>query len=143
MTATFNRMPGALNAIAVFLLAAIGTNALAEVWVQTSQSDDYIVYGDPSSIQRQGDLVKMWSMFDYKKPQPGIQGKTYLSTKRQFEYDCKQGRARALGATLHAAHEGKGQVLASENTKYDWRAVVPDSADEYLLKFACKRYDGK
>jgi hypothetical protein len=113
------------------------------VWIETSRNDDYLAYGDLSSIRREGDLVKMWSMFDYRSPQPGIAGKTYLSTRRQFEYNCKGGRARALAVSSYAARQGKGEALASASVKYDWRAVVPESADEYLLKFACKRYDGK
>lgn len=125
------------------LLAAVSASALAEVWIEISRSDDYLAYADPSSVRRDGDLVKMWSMFDYKNPQPGIPGKTYLSTRRHFEYDCKRGRARALAVSSHAAREGKGDALASASVKYEWRAVVPESADDYLLKFACKKFDGK
>ena len=125
------------------LLATVSASALAEVWIEISRSDDYLAYADPSSVRRNGDLVKMWSMFDYKNPQPGIPGKTYLSTRRHFEYDCKRGRARALAVSSHAAREGKGDALAAASVKYDWRAVVPESADDYLLKFACKKFDGK
>lgn len=137
---TFKRIPGTLNALAAVLLAATGTSALAEVWIETSKTDDYIAFGDPSSIRRQGDFVKMWSMFDYRLPQPGIAGKSYLSTRRQFEYDCTGGRARALAVSSHAAREGKGEALASVSVKYEWRPVVANSADDYLLKFACKDY---
>jgi len=125
------------------LLAAVSASALAEVWIETSRNDDYLAYADPSSVRRDGDLVRMWSMFDYKNPQPGIPGKTYLSTRRHFEYDCKRARARALAVSSHAAREGKGDALASASVKYEWRAVAPDSADDYLLKFACKKFDGK
>jgi hypothetical protein len=125
------------------MLAALSASALAEVWIETSRNDDYLAYADPSSVRRDGDLVKMWSMFDYRNPQTGIPGKTYLSTRRHFEYDCKRARARALAVSSHTAREGKGDALASASVKYDWRAVVPDSADDYLLKFACKKFDGK
>lgn len=137
---TFKRIPGTRNALAVVLLAAISTSVLAEVWIETSRNDDYLAYADPSSIRRQGEYVKMWSMFDYRIPQPGVSGKTYLSTRRQFEYDCAGGRARALAVSAHAAREGKGAALASVSVKYEWRPVVADSADDYLLKFACKDY---
>lgn len=138
MTDACMRRP--LNAFAALLLAGASAGALAEVWIETSRNDDYIAYGDPSSIRREGDLVKMWSMFDYKKPQAGLPGKTFLSTKRQFEYDCKDARLRALAVSSHAAQQGKGDALASVSVKYNWSAVVPDSADDYLLKFACKNY---
>jgi hypothetical protein len=140
MTATFKCMSGTLNACAAILLSVISAGALAEVWLETSRTDDYLAYADPSSIRRQGDFVKMWSMFDYRIPQPGVSGKTYLSTRRQFEYDCTGGRARALAVSAHAAREGKGAALASVSVKYEWRPVLADSADDYLLKFACKNY---
>jgi hypothetical protein len=129
--------------IAALMLVAASTNAWAEVWIETSRTDDYLAYADPSSVRRDGDLVKMWSMFDYRNPQTGIPGKPFLSTRRQFEYDCKRGRARALAVSSHAARQGKGDALASVSVKYDWRTVVPQSADDYLLKFACKKFDGK
>ena len=51
------------------LLAAVSASAQAEVWIETSRNDDYLAYADPSSVRRDGDLVKMWSMLDYKNPQ--------------------------------------------------------------------------
>jgi hypothetical protein len=99
------------------LLAAVGASAQAEVWIETSRNDDYLAYADPSSVRRDGDLVKMWSMFDYKNPQPGIPGKAYLSTRRHFEYDCKRARTRARRLVAHrprgqgrCARVGKRQV---------------------------------
>ena len=132
----------ACNAIATCALAAVSATAAAEVWLETSQHDDYVAYGDPSSIQRQGDIVKMSSMFDYKNPRRDIPGKTYLSTKRRFEYDCKNRRARAIAGSAYAKHKAEGEILASDSSKYNWTAVVADSADDYLLKFACKKFDG-
>ena len=131
----------ARNLIAGCALAATSATAVAEVWIETSRSDDYIAYGDPSSIRREGDISRMASMFDYKKPQAGIPGKTYFSTKRIYEYDCKQDRARPLTVSSYSAHDAKGDTLASVSVNYNWSAVVRDSADAYLLKFACTRYD--
>ena len=128
--------------VAFCVLAAASVTAKAEVWIETSKNDAYKAYADPSSIRREGDIVKMWSMFDYKNPQTGIPGKPHQSTRRQFEYDCKQNRARALAVSSHAAHDGKGDPIAAASLKYNWSAVVPDSADDYLLKFACKKFDG-
>jgi hypothetical protein len=130
-----------LNAIACCSLTVACANAWAEVWIETSKTDDYVTYADPSSIRRDGDIVKMWSMFDYRQPQAGIPGKPYQSARRRFEYDCKQSLTRALEVSSHAAHDGKGAAIATASVKYNWSAVVKQSADEYLLKFACKNYD--
>jgi hypothetical protein len=126
-------------AVAACLMAGISASASAGVWIEMSRNDDYAAYADPSTIRRDGDTVKMWSMFDYKKPQAGPGGKPYLSTRRHFEYDCKQSRARALGASLHTVKEGNGPALAETDTKLGWSKVGTDSADEFLMKLACKK----
>src|SRR5258705_12178781 len=104
MTAIFKRSRGALNALAAVVLAMASAGAIAEVWIEPSRNDDYLAYGDLSSIRREGDLVKMWSMFDYRSPQPAIAGKTYLSTRRQFEYNCKGGGGHARWRSRHTRH---------------------------------------
>ena len=125
------------------LFAFACSSASAGVWIEMSRNDDYAAYADPSTIRRDGDLVKMWSMFDYKKPQPGPGGKPYLSTRRHFEYDCKQVRARALGASLHAVKAGNGEALIATDAKLGWSKVAPDSADDFLFRFACKKETGQ
>src|SRR5664279_5030506 len=129
MTATSKLFFGTLNAVFALVLAVISASATAEVWIDTGRTDDYIAYADPSSIRRDGDIAKMWSLFDYKNAQQVAPGKMFQSSKRQVEYDCKQGRSRALAAISYTGHEGKGETIASENTKYNWRPVVPDSVE--------------
>jgi hypothetical protein len=128
--------------LALVVMTLMSASASAAVWIQTSLNENYAAYADPSTIRRDGDLVKMWSLFNYRTPQQAGAGKQYSSVRRQFEYDCKGSRARALGASSHVAKEGKGEALAISNVTLGWNAVKPDTADDYLLKFACQRYDG-
>lgn len=117
-----------------------GAAARAEVWMEAGRSDDYVAYGDPSSVKRDGDVARMWSMFDYKTPQTGIPGKTFLSTRRQFEYDCRLGKARILTASAYAANQAKGPPLVTETATRNWQTVAAESVDDALLKFACRNY---
>jgi hypothetical protein len=130
-------------AVAACLMAGISANAFGGVWIEMSRHDNYAAYADPSTIRRDGDNVKMWSLLDYKRPQAGPDGKPYLSARRYFEYNCKQSRARSLGASLHALKEGNGPALASTDTKLGWSKVETDSADEFLFKLACKKETGQ
>src|ERR1700712_2294353 len=84
------------------LLTLMSAAATAQVWLETSKNDKYIAYASPSSMKREGNMVKMWSLFDYKTPQPDAAGKQFLSAKRHFEYDCKEQRVRPLAASLFA-----------------------------------------
>ena len=55
------------------------------------------LYAARSTIRRVDDLVKMWSMYDFKNGKV-IDGKQYLSFKNQLEFDCKNARSRILSA---------------------------------------------
>lgn len=126
-----------VKAILVMLLAGACGSASAEVWVTVGKNEKFSAYADPSSMRKSGNTVKMWSLFDYKTVQTGAAGKQYLSAKRQFEYDCKDGRARARAETFHAENLAKGELIATSNLNLNWSAVAIGSADELLWTFAC------
>ena len=126
-----------LGALQLMLMSAAAT---AQVWIETSKNDKYSAYASPSTMKREGNIVKMWSMFDYKTPQPDASGKQFLSAKRHFEYDCKEQRVRPLAVSSYAANEGKGEPYSSISVNDEWKKVAPETADEFLLRFACKKY---
>ena len=128
------------GALGASVLMSISAAALAQVWLETSKNDKYTAYASPSTMKREGNIVRMWSMFDYKTPQPDAGGKQFLSAKRHFEYDCKEQRVRALAVSSYAQKEGKGDPYSSFNVKDEWKTVAPETADEFLLRFACKKY---
>src|SRR5215203_6601279 len=102
------------------LLTLMSAAAMAQVWIETSKNDKYSAYASPSTMKREGNIVKMWSMFDYKTPQSDSAGKQFLSAKRHFEYDCKEQRVRPLAVSSYAQQEGKGEPYSSFNVKYEW-----------------------
>jgi TPR repeat protein len=113
-------------------------------WVLTGGGDSeggYAFFADPATISRIGDVVKMWSMYDYKVAQGSkLTGNAYLSLRARNEYDCKDRKERRLYFSLHARQMARGGIVsttAGSASPDHWDPVSPGSTAEYLWKIAC------
>jgi len=122
----------------MFLMLSSG-NGYAE-WVLVSGDDaaGLAVYVDPTTIRRNGNLAKMWQLYDYKTVQT-VAGDSLLSMKRFNEYDCMEERTRMLGYTWFSGNMGNGNVVYSTSEKQPWEPVVPRSINRSLWKVACNK----
>ncbi|HEX6825614.1 MAG TPA: surface-adhesin E family protein [Nitrospiraceae bacterium] len=120
----------------MFLVLSSG-HVYAE-WVLVSGDDaaGLAVYVDPATIRRNGNLAKMWQLYDYKTVQT-VAGDSLLSMKRFNEYDCMQERTRMLGYTWFTGNMGNGNVVYSTTEQQPWEPVVPRSINRSLWKAAC------
>ena len=98
----------------------------------------YTVYVDPDTIRRNGDVVTLWALFDYKTIQ-SIVGGPWLSSKARREYDCVEVRVRLLGFTTFSGNMGSGEAVYSNSDESKWEPVAPDSLDRNLWEVACSR----
>ena len=118
------------------LLALAGTAALAE-WEDVGATDGFTVYVDRSTIRRSGSLVKMWRLLDYKTIQTSASGGSYLSSKSQREYDCKEELGRNRFTSWYSEKMGDGSLSRSDNNIGEWEPIPPDTVAERLWKIAC------
>lgn len=123
--------------ITLLLLSCVP--AYAE-WVFASGNDEagLTVYVDPDSIQRKGNLAKMWQLYDYKTVQT-VAGDSLLSFQRQNEYDCAEARTRLLAYTWFSSNMGRGRVVYETADVQQWEPVVPRSINHTLWKAACSK----
>lgn len=119
------------------LLTAVSGSAAAE-WVVAGENDTSVVYIDRATISKAGDIVKMMALFNLKKPRV-VDVLPYMSSKVQYEYDCKKGWVRMLDSNLYAGKMGDGAVVYSVADPADWEMLAPDSVNEGLSKFACAK----
>ena len=121
--------------ILLTLLVSSGP-AYAE-WMSLGDSDaGTTVYADSATMRREGELVKMSVLFDFKT----IQAKadvSYLSAKAQMEYDCAQQRFEGLTVLYFSDNMGNGQLLDRSSGKNKWLRISPGSLDHALWKLAC------
>ena len=109
-------------------------------WVLVSGDDaaGLAVFVDPATIRRNGNLAKMWQLYDYKTVQT-VAGDSLLSIKRFNEYDCTEERTRMLGYTWFAGNMGLGKVVYSTTEQLQWEPVAPRSINHTLWKVACNK----
>jgi hypothetical protein len=95
-------------------------------------------YADPVTMRREGDLVKMEVLFDFKTRQTKA-GVSYSSANAQMEYDCAEQRFRGLAVMYFSGNIGSGNFLDRSSGKVKWLPVSPGSLDQTLWKVACSK----
>ncbi len=81
------------------------------------------VYIARASIRRSGALAQMSDLWDFKTVHV-FEGKTFLSTRNQYEYDCVTSRRRMLSTTGFSGHMGQGAVVGSGNSVAAWEEIA-------------------
>lgn len=125
--------------LAVLLLNV--TSAWAE-WVLLDHSaggGQFDVYIDPATIRQSGDMVKGWTLNDYKTEQViKSNGKRYLSFKRQLEFNCKDESLRTLYYIVHYGQMGTGDIVDRiDGSDNKFRPIAPGTVSENLWNSAC------
>jgi surface-adhesin protein E len=122
----------------ITLLVLSSGPAYAE-WVEIAATDYGItVYVDPDTIRHEGNLVKMWELFDHKTTQTIGVG-LFMSLKDQREYDCTKERFRVVTFTQFSGNMGSGKLGYSNSDETKWIPVAPQSLIHTLWKFACSK----
>ena len=94
------------------------------------------IYVNPDTIHRTGDRVKMWELFDFKKPEK-MAGEPHLSFKMHSEYDCTKEGKREGKVTFFSGNMGRGKVVYRNSAEHEWEPVPPGSVNHDLWEFAC------
>jgi len=134
-----------MNRFVLALILAVFSGSAAAAWVRVGGNHDVLgSYADPASVRKQGGMVRMASLLDFKAPQTeqSAGAAPYLSQRDRREYDCKAARYRLLDSSLHAGHMSKGKQVRSGPIAGGWSPVVSGSLGEALWKFACRKKQG-
>ena len=125
------------KAILMMLLAGVNSSAAAE-WAAIDEAETSTVYADAATIRKAGNMVRMWSLYDFTTPQSGISvNEPFLSMSNQYEYDCKDKRLRIFAVSFHSGNMAKGKVIKSATRAGDWKSVAPGAISDLLWKIAC------
>jgi uncharacterized protein YfaQ (DUF2300 family) len=123
--------------LGILLTFLVSSGPASADWMSLGESDaGTTVYADSVTMRREGDLVKMSVLFDFKT----IQSKadvSYLSAKAQMEYDCAEQRFEGLTVLYFSDNMGNGKLLDRSSGKNKWLRVSPGSLDHALWKLAC------
>jgi hypothetical protein len=121
--------------ILMVVLAVVSNSAMAE-WVRVGVINETIFYFDPASILKHDDRASLWQLSNFGHTETtGIA--TYLSSKSQIEFDCKESLVRRLTYSLYAKNMGKGHVINTNSDIQEWRPVSRGSSMEFYFDRAC------
>ena len=114
----------------------VSTNVMAE-WTEVGSNDEMTVYNDFSSIKKQVNKTKMWSMFDFNTVKT-IENDSFLSQVFHYEYDCINETIKQLDFIWYSGNMKSGDVVYSQrNMHIEPISVTPESINEHLFKIAC------
>ena len=132
-------LAGFWSLITVFVLINVPAHAK---WVAIEK--DYrlpgfqTVYFDPDTIQREGNLVTIWQLTDFKWMQGSARGPArFSSTKTHKQFNCTEKRVRLLAYTEFSLQMGTGIRVDGFVDKDQWLPVEPESINDALWKLAC------
>jgi hypothetical protein len=128
---------GMRKTILMMLVAVASSSALA-AWVEVDRTEMGSLYVDLATIRRADDRVKMWELFDYKTAQASPV-KSYLSMRAQTEYDCKEGRTRALNISAHSGSMAGGEVVSTTSDPGNWSPISRGSIRAALWEMVCEK----
>lgn len=114
------------------LLAAMSGGVIAE-WVKVSETEDEVVYIDPTTIRKDGNLRRVWELQDLKQRDKDGE----MSRRAFIEYDCKEDRLRILSLSTHSKSMALGRVIFSESGTSPWDFVPPRTISAKRLKIVC------
>ena len=104
------------------------------------------LYIDPDTIRREGNLVTLWQLVDFKWMQGnagmgrlGFGPHRFFSTKTHKQFDCVEKRLRLLAFTEFSRHMGTGIPADGYVDKGNWLPVEPDSMNQALWEAACSK----
>ena len=119
------------------LMLLITATAASAEWIFVAQTDQMESYVDDGTIRRSSQFVKLWVLTNFRDPYRG-NGDSYLSSKSQNEYDCKEGTFRNLAIVYFVGRMGNGRTMPIvDEMSLKWRAPAPGTVGEKNWKIAC------
>ena len=96
-------------------------------------------YIDLSSIRREGNVVQLSALIDWKAMQGGRSPTRFYSTKLTKQFDCAERQVRTLAATDFDGHMGMGEVIGGSgySSEGHWVAIEPETLNQGLWEAAC------
>lgn len=124
--------------ILILSVLAVSQSADAE-WMNIYSDENFSIFADTSSIGKNGNMVTMRSMYDFKVPPAITTDKQAQSETWQKEFDCQAKKFRPLHMALYSQNMGKGTAFRVNDEIGGWTPIQVASLNEIEWKVACGR----
>jgi hypothetical protein len=123
--------------IILMIILIINTDYVYAGWSEIAADNIATEFVNLETVERKGNISKMWNMSNFKSKQPVGNGQFFQSTKAQQEYDCLTNKKRIVSIIHYVGAMGKGQVAFLDVTSRQWRKVLRGSLGQAHLNAAC------
>jgi len=96
-----------------------------------------INYIDTNTIKERDGYFYFWTVQDFKKPNPSLEGA--LSSRTLYQGDCSEPRrVKILSASAYNSPMGQGNLEGSSSfNNPEWHYIPPQSIASNLMNFVC------
>lgn len=105
-------------------------------WQEIGSDDISKTSVDVASIARTGDVVELWSLWNYDEPQ-SIDGPKFLSVKSKSLFNCSKRTAADADYAMYSERNGLGRIIYESSDLLDFKTPGEGSKSALLMKFAC------
>ena len=137
------------SAVAVVLAVALSSGVslaqdagTGEKWQSVAKTDNVEAFVNTSSIATVGGQLEARVKQNYAAPQPAAKkGKTYLSSRSTYRFDCAQRRIGMKELRFYAGADLQGETVGkatASDKNMQWEPAEPRTVFGELLDYVCK-----
>lgn len=102
-------------------LGGVQMTVHAQAWTRLGENEHLGLYVNRNSIERDGNVRRVWEMQDLKQPDPdGVLSRRYMN-----EYDCVHKMYRISQMTSYSGPKLSGKKLFEVSDPGYWRKIPP------------------
>ena len=122
-----------LKKLLLTVLLTFSCNAMAEWLEYSTAANGDAFYFDDARVQKNGNLVNVWSRIRYKSSVMGAS-----SYQRFMQLDCAEYSETTLQSTFYIDKNWTTPAMATNTKNKPKVSIKADSATERLAKILCK-----
>jgi hypothetical protein len=116
------------------VLLLIVANSVRAEWVKVGEDEGSVVYVDPATLVKSGDVRRAWTLSNLKL----ARADNVVSYRTLDDFNCKEGRRRTVFRVTYAGPMATGKVLDSGQLMlYKFENVYPYSPGGWQFEYVC------
>ena len=122
-----------MKKLVLMLLLTVPCNAMAEWEEYSTAANGDVFYFDDARVEKDGDLVKVWSRIRYKTSVMGAS-----SYESFISIDCSENSETTLQRTFYTDRDWTTPAMATDTRKKPKVYIDANSATQRLAKILCQ-----
>jgi len=118
-------------------LLVITSSSMAD-WTMLGKGEGRTSYIDLSTIHKQGNLVKVWVLYDFLNEAETQDGYKFLSSAVQMEVNCEEEQIHIVLMSAYSKNMAQGiTVMPNKESQNKWHSAAPNTGESNVMKVAC------